>query len=67
MHFRSMPNKKAVIWLNSADEIADKIRLGLKGNNETIEHAQQWFEIINQSSPKKASDRIWEAIELIAD
>lgn len=67
MHFRSMPSKKAVIWLNSVDEIADKIRLGLEGNNETIEHAQQWFEIINQSSPKEASDRIWEAIELIAD
>ena len=49
------------------DEIADKIKLGLEGNNETIEHAQQWFEIINQSSPKEASDRIWEAIELIAD
>ncbi|MDY0987424.1 UDP-glycosyltransferase [Flavobacterium sp. CFBP9031] len=67
MHFRSMPSKKAVIWLNSVDEIADKIRLGLEGNNETIEHAQQWFEIINQSSPTKASNRIWEAIELIAD
>ncbi|RYJ37825.1 UDP-Glycosyltransferase/glycogen phosphorylase [Flavobacterium anhuiense] len=67
MHFRSMPSKKAVIWLNSADEIADKIRLGLEGNNETIKHAQQWFEIINQNSPKKASERIWEAIELIAD
>jgi hypothetical protein len=66
MHFRSMPSKKAVVWLDSVDEAADKIRLGLKGNNETIEHAQQWFEIINQSSPTQASDRIWEAIELIA-
>ncbi|MET3028155.1 UDP-glycosyltransferase [Flavobacterium sp. UW10123] len=65
MHFRSMPNKKAVIWLNSADEIAEKIRLGLEQNNETVEHAQQWFEVINQSSPKKASNRIWEAVELI--
>jgi hypothetical protein len=67
MHFRSMPSKKAVVWLDSVDEAADKIRLGLKGNNETIEHAQQWFEIINQSSPTQASDRIWEAIELIAN
>ncbi|SHG92730.1 UDP-glycosyltransferase [Flavobacterium defluvii] len=65
VHFRSMPNKKAVIWLDSAEEIADKIKLGLYQPDETIEYAKSWFEIINQHPPKEASLRIWKAIESI--
>ena len=64
VHFRSMPQKKAVIWLNSADEIAAKINEGL--NSETIiENAQKWFEIINQHPPDKASERIWNTIDKV--
>jgi hypothetical protein len=62
-----MPDKKSVIWLNSADEIVDKIKSGLEQNDEIVQNAQKWFEIINQHSPEKASNRIWQAIESIAD
>jgi len=65
VHFRSMPHKNSVIWLNCSDEIADKIKLGLKENNEISENAQEWFKIINQHPPEKASARIWEAIAKI--
>lgn len=61
VHFRSMPDQKAVIWLNSANEIAAKIKDGLE-KNETLESVEKWFEIINQDPPQLASQRTWEAI-----
>ncbi len=65
VHFRSMPNKNAVIWLNSKNEIENKIKVGLKQNKEIIENAEKWFEIINHNQQNQASLRIWEAIESI--
>lgn len=65
IHFRSMPNKDAVIWLDSANTIADKIEFGLEQKNEIVNNAQNWFGIINQNLPENASDRIWESIEAI--
>lgn len=64
VHFRSMPNKDAVIWLNSTDEIAAKIQYGLDTNG-TLESAQNWFKIINQQPPEISSVRFWESIETI--
>lgn len=65
VHFRSMPNKNAVLWLNSPQDIKEKIRLGLEQSTETIENAQKWFEIISGHSPESVSDKIWKAIEKI--
>ncbi|MBZ4041942.1 glycosyltransferase family 28 protein [Flavobacterium hibisci] len=65
IHFRSMTDKKAVIWLNSKGEIADKIKLSLEQKNEIVNNAQNWFKIINQDPPEDASIRIWENIEAI--
>ena len=67
VHFRSMPNKNAVLWLNSAKDIKQKIKFGLEQPTETITNAQKWFEIINQHSPKNTSVRIWKAIETIVN
>jgi len=64
VHFRSMPNKDAVIWLNSADEVAAKIQYGLDTNG-TLKSAQNWFKIINQQPPEISSARFWESIETI--
>jgi len=61
VHFRSMPDKKAVIWLNSKEEVAVKIEQALQ-DTSTVSFAQQWFEIINQHPPQEASKRIWESI-----
>ncbi|MFH7004552.1 UDP-glycosyltransferase [Flavobacterium bizetiae] len=67
VHFRSMPNKNAVLWLNSPEDIKQKIKLGLEQSAQTIENAQKWFEIINQHSPENVSDRIWKAIKTIVN
>ncbi|MEN2489829.1 UDP-glycosyltransferase [Flavobacterium sp. B11] len=65
VHFRSMPNKKTVIWLNNAKEIEDKIKLGLQESFETVENAKNWFEIINQHPPEDSSKRICKTIQTI--
>jgi hypothetical protein len=60
-----MPNKDAVIWLNSKDELKDKILEGLNNPDKYVYNAKKWFKIINQHPPQKASKRIVEAIEEI--
>jgi hypothetical protein len=65
VHFRSMPNKDVVIWLNSREEIADKIKFGLENRAGIIINAEKWFEKINQHVPQLASKRIWGAIKQI--
>jgi hypothetical protein len=61
-----MPNKECVFWINNPDEIEDCIIKGM-GNEakNVIDNAKKWFEIINQHPPEKASERIWDAIEMI--
>lgn len=65
VHFRSMPNPKAVFWINSSEEIASKIEEVLKDSKETVGCAKNWFEVINQHPPQEASLRIWNAIDEI--
>ncbi|WP_291128858.1 UDP-glycosyltransferase [Flavobacterium sp. UBA7682] len=66
IHFRSMPNKDAVLWINSPAEMEDCLIKGM-GNkaNAIIVNAQQWFEKINQHPSELASERIWTAIRNI--
>jgi len=66
VHFRSMPDKDAVVWLNSADEISVKIKRALE-TTETLKSVQRWFEIINQQPSKISSNRIWDSIEKISN
>lgn len=65
VHFRSMPSKDAVVWLNDKSSLASNIESMLSANEETVTAAQQWFEIVNQPPATKASDRILEAFEKI--
>lgn len=67
VHFRSMPNKTTVLWLNSPEEIAQKILFGLNYSEGIVESAQNWFEKINQLPQDLASERIWNAIDTIAN
>jgi hypothetical protein len=62
IHFRSMPYKDAVIWINSDNEIANKIEIALQQPQKGIEKARKWFEKINHHPPQEASKRIWEGI-----
>lgn len=65
IHFRLMPNN-AVVWLNSPNEIADKIEMMLGDEGQKVAtNAHKWFEKINQHPAQEASKRIWEAIDQI--
>ncbi|MFM2369781.1 MAG: hypothetical protein RL619_2094 [Bacteroidota bacterium] len=67
VHFRSMPTD-AVVWLNSPDEIADKIEMMLGDEaQKVVANAQEWFEKINQHPAQDASKRIWDGIAKICN
>ena len=65
IHFRSMPSKKAVLWLNSKDEIPQKLELALAAKPENLDETKNWFQKINLHPPQEASQRIWEEIKNI--
>jgi len=65
VHFRSMPNNNAVLWIDSPEAVSEIIEKGIATDSSVIEGAQHWFEIINQHPPQEASKRIWEAIKTI--
>jgi hypothetical protein len=65
VHFKSMPNKNAVLWLNDASEIETKIKAIIDGDPFSLQAAQEWFVKINHPQPELASRRIWYAIKTI--
>lgn len=65
VHFRSMPSKAAVHWVNRSKDIEAILLKMLEKNTTQHQEAQKWFEIINKPDPKLASSRIIEAIEQI--
>jgi hypothetical protein len=68
IHFRSMPSKDSVFWINSPNEM-ESLMEKMLGQDSTsiIANAQKWFEKINQHPPQQASERIWKAIEEIIE
>jgi hypothetical protein len=58
-----MPSKNAVFWLNSKEDIAEKLNLSLSATPEDLEETKKWFQKINLHPPQEASQRIWEEIE----
>jgi hypothetical protein len=66
IHFRSMPSKEAVIWLNNPEEIQEKIQIALRDNSYIVSQAQKWFELIVHQPPELASERIWNQIKTLA-
>jgi hypothetical protein len=65
VHFRSMPNDAAVIWFNDIEDITLKIENALTNPQSTLNHAKDWFKVINQHPPQDASKRIWDSIKTI--
>ena len=65
VHFRSMPSKDAVLWLNSEEDISDKIKHVIDKKNNTLTHTEDWFKRINKHPFDKASERIWDTFETI--
>lgn len=67
IHFRSMPSKDAVFWINNPHQISETIEKMLSNNDseKVVRNAQKWFEKINLHPAELASERIWNAIEKI--
>lgn len=66
VHFQSMPNKKAVYWLDSKEGIDNIIeKVITTDNKETLKHTKDWFDVI-VNHPKDASANIWKELEKIA-
>ena len=65
IHFRSMPSKESVFWLNSPEEIQTKIQSALAEGDRVVSQAQKWFEIIVHHPPELASKRIWSQIKTL--
>ncbi|WP_066219222.1 UDP-glycosyltransferase [Formosa haliotis] len=58
VHFRSMPTKQAVTWLNHPNEIQEDLLAMLNHEAIEIKHAEDWFAKINEQPSNKASQRI---------
>lgn len=66
IHFRSMPSKDSVFWINSPKDMEAVVEKMLSSEStKVIDNAQKWFEKINQHPPQLASERIWNAINEI--
>jgi len=60
VHFRSMPSKNAVFWLNSKTAIEQ-----LYFEKKQLQETQKWFEIINEHPIELASTRMVSYIDAI--
>ncbi len=63
VHFRSMPSKDSVVWINSKVDLEDKIKAVIKGELSSVTQAKEWFEKIVVYPVQRSSDRIWKAID----
>ncbi|MCB0753253.1 MAG: UDP-glycosyltransferase [Ignavibacteriae bacterium] len=67
VHFRSMPQKTSVVWLNSPDEISSQVyeMLNVKSRSIVLS-TMQWLNIVTEQPIATTSDRILNALaELI--
>lgn len=69
MHFRSMPSKNVVVWLDNSETISKQIEEAFKTNNsEVVKAAQEWFKVVNLHPINNASANIIKAInDIIAN
>ncbi|SDW86479.1 hypothetical protein SAMN05444411_102338 [Lutibacter oricola] len=65
IHFKSMPSKDAVLWINSKNKIEEVILKGLEMKN--LSSTKEWFKTIAGEEPTKASNRIWESIAKVVN
>lgn len=67
VHFKSIPSKEAVIWLDSPQMIAPAIKSVLSGKCDAISNARNWFEKITMQPAGLASERIIKALLQISE
>ena len=65
IHFRSMPNENAVLWINEKMEISEVLKKVIQGESSVEIQAKKWFDLINRAPHEKSSERIWNAFNEI--
>jgi hypothetical protein len=65
VHFRSMPSKQAVFWLDHPNNLENDIAFLLKENEETVSQGRKWLKKINLHPADNASQRILETLTYI--
>jgi hypothetical protein len=65
VHFRCMPTKDSVLWINSPEAIGAAVLQGLEQPGHTVKNARDWFAIVNQHPTHEACDRIIDALDNI--
>jgi len=65
VHFRSMPDKRAVYWVDGKQTIGSIIEKAINQNNDiTLSHAKDWYEVIAEK-PLDACQNIWNELNRI--
>ncbi|MCL2074660.1 MAG: hypothetical protein FWH18_12110 [Marinilabiliaceae bacterium] len=62
-HFRSMPSKNCVIWLDSKEEIQNCVKRALSENPPELEEQKKWFQIVEKQPVTEASGNIAQTIK----
>jgi hypothetical protein len=65
VHFRSMPSENAVIFCTNKNDLVGLSSSILNGSLSNVKEGYKWFEIVAGTSPTKASETIWDAINKI--
>ena len=65
VHFRSMPSKEAAVFCTDKKQLADQIEAILEGNLSNVPDGKKWYAIVAGETPTQASDKIWDAIDLV--
>ncbi|MCH3884992.1 hypothetical protein [Tenacibaculum aquimarinum] len=65
IHFKSMPTKHAVVWINSEEKIIESILELLDNPKKYSNNAKMWMNIINKPPHTNATSCIWNEISII--
>lgn len=62
VHFRSMPNKNAVLFCTNKKELEGQIEKVLNGSLSNVKEGMKWYEIVVGKTPSESSLIIWNSI-----
>ena len=64
IHFRSMPSKDSVLWINSKDSIASILMKAIENDvANTLENLYEWFNVVHRNPPNVVTSRLWEEMD----
>ena len=65
IHFRSMPNNEAALFVHNKKELTTIVKAILDENKSNVPVGKKWFDVVVGTEPTKASENIWEGINAI--